>query len=75
MRTNKKSEENWLSTIIEKGTLSDRLSAVQLKFQKTPIHSLDYLERFVAMLEKRKMRDAINLLSKFCDFEQKISFI
>ncbi|KAI6213106.1 CAAX farnesyltransferase subunit beta [Aphelenchoides besseyi] len=61
-KTNKKSEDSWLDTVVEKGTMSDRLSAIQLKFQKDPIHSLGYLERIVTMLEKNKQRDAVNLL-------------
>ncbi|KAI6223132.1 CBF domain-containing protein [Aphelenchoides fujianensis] len=60
-KTSKKSEDAWLDTVVEKGTMSDRLSAIQLKFQKDPVHSLGYLERIVGMLEKKKMRDAINL--------------
>lgn len=63
-KTSKKSEDAWLDTVVEKGTMSDRLSAIQLKFQKDPVHSLGYLERIVGMLEKKKMRDAINLFSE-----------
>lgn len=44
--------------------MGDRLSAVQLKFQQAPVHSLNYLEKLIVLLEKKKMRDAVNLASK-----------
>ncbi len=64
-KTNRESEEAWLNTVAEKGTLGDQLSAVQLKFQQAPIHSLGHLDRLVGMFEKKKIRDAVNVLSAF----------
>lgn len=65
-KINKKSEDAWLSSVVERGTMNDRLSAVQLKFQQAPVHSLSYLNKLVVMLEKKKvMRDSVNLFSKF----------
>lgn len=64
-KVDKKSEEAWLSTVIEKGTMGDRLSAAQLKFQQAPVHSLEYLDRVVALFEKKKMRDSLNMFSNF----------
>ncbi|KAI6190400.1 CBF/Mak21 family protein [Aphelenchoides bicaudatus] len=60
-KMNKKSEEAWLGTVVEKGTMSDRMSAVQLKFQQSPVQSLFYLEKLVVLLEKKKMRDSVSL--------------
>lgn len=45
--------------------MSDRLSAVYLKFQQAPLHSLSYLEKLVVMFEKMKVRDSVSLFSKY----------
>lgn len=64
-KVNRKSEEAWLANVVEKGTMSDKLSAVQLKFQQAPVHSLGYLEKLITLFEKKKMRDSVNLFSEF----------
>lgn len=48
------SEANFLSKIIQSGTLSDRLSALTLLVQSSPLHNLKALETLKVMAERGK---------------------
>lgn len=48
------SEVNFLSKIIQSGTLSDRLSALTLMVQSSPVHNLKALEMLKGMAERGK---------------------
>jgi ribosome biogenesis protein MAK21 len=48
------SEANFLSKIIQSGTLSDRLSALTLLVQSSPLHNIKALESLKAMAERGK---------------------
>lgn len=48
------SEANFLSKIIQSGTLSDRLSALTLLVQSSPLHNVKALETLKAMAERGK---------------------
>lgn len=54
----------FLDKMIESGTMSDRLSAAQLKVQQHAFHSLRIVEYLVAFFERKNMRDSINVLSE-----------
>lgn len=48
------SEANFLSKIIQSGTLSDRLSALTLLVQSSPVHNIKALETLRSMAERGK---------------------
>lgn len=48
------SEANFLSKIIQSGTLSDRLSALTLLVQSSPLHNIKALETLKVMAERGK---------------------
>jgi len=48
------SEANFLSKIIQSGTLSDRLSALTLLVQNSPLHNTKALENLKGMAERGK---------------------
>jgi ribosome biogenesis protein MAK21 len=48
------SEANFLSKIIQSGTLSDRLSALTLLVQSSPLHNIKALESLKVMAERGK---------------------
>jgi len=48
------SEANFLSKIIQSGTLSDRLSALTLLVQSSPLHNIRALETLKGMAERGK---------------------
>ncbi|KAG6819264.1 hypothetical protein H0H93_013579 [Arthromyces matolae] len=52
--SNSSSETNFLSKIIQSGTLSDRLSALTLLVQSSPVHNLKALETLKGMAERGK---------------------
>ncbi len=51
-------EDKWLSGIEQKGTLSDRISAMALRCQQSPVHRLSSLFRLLDMAEKRERRSS-----------------
>lgn len=48
------SEANFLSKIVQSGTLSDRLSALTLLVQSSPLHNIKALETLKGMAERGK---------------------
>jgi ribosome biogenesis protein MAK21 len=48
------SEANFLSKIIQSGTLSDRLSALTLSVQSSPLHNIRALDTLKGMAERGK---------------------
>lgn len=49
---NSASDSHFLNTILSKGTLSDRLSALTLLVQASPVHNIKALETLKAMAER-----------------------
>jgi ribosome biogenesis protein MAK21 len=52
--SSKNSEANFMSKIIQSGTLSDRLSALTLLVQSSPLHNIRALETLKGMAERGK---------------------
>ena len=62
-RNGNRGEADWLDTVAQKGTFADRLSALQLRIKKSPVHSLNYLEQFVEIVLRKgaKVRQAYSI--------------
>src|SRR5262245_3741949 len=50
----KSSEQSFFHTIVQSGTLSDRLSALTLLVQESPIHNTKALDSLKSMIERGK---------------------
>lgn len=48
-----KSERKWFQTVMASGTLSDKVAALTLSIQESPFHSLPFVDRLVAMGNKK----------------------
>ncbi|CAD5223382.1 unnamed protein product [Bursaphelenchus okinawaensis] len=67
-KTNKRaltSEDMFLDKIVEQGTMSDKLSAIQLKIIQDPVHSIKHLETLVNFFTKKQTRSLVAVMKSF----------
>ncbi|EEP81093.1 conserved hypothetical protein [Uncinocarpus reesii 1704] len=55
------------STIVSSGTLSDKISALILEVQESPLHNTKALEQLVALAKKRSRAQAVEVLRSLKD--------
>ncbi|CAL1536969.1 unnamed protein product [Lymnaea stagnalis] len=55
----KNSEARWLKTVLTSGTLTDKMAALTLLVQETPIHNLSSLDTLISMSSKKGRREAM----------------
>ena len=56
---NKKGEDqNWLSVMLQKGTLTDRLASMTMIIQGSPVHSFNVLKMLITLSNKNQRREA-----------------
>lgn len=63
----KKSETQWINTVLKSGTLNDKMSAYVVLLQDSPIHNLAVLETLISMVSLKSRRPcllAIDTLQK-----------
>ncbi|KCV72703.1 hypothetical protein H696_00282, partial [Fonticula alba] len=53
------SDQNWISTVLQSGTSADKISALVVLVQESPIMQLRYLRQLVAMSRKMTTREAM----------------
>ncbi|KAJ2776226.1 RNA-binding ribosome biosynthesis protein mak21 [Coemansia interrupta] len=53
------SDRSFVSNILSSGTLSDRVSALTLMVQESPVHNVKYLGQLMAMVHKKNRREAL----------------
>ena len=58
------SEASWLYSVISKGTAADKRTAMQLQMHKSPVHSLEYVEKLIASCKKQGTRDVVDIIRK-----------
>jgi len=67
MKGSKKSETQWINTVLKSGTLNDKFSAYVILLQENPIHNLPILETlidFVSLKSRRPCLMAIDTLQQ-----------
>ena len=67
MKGSKKSETQWINTVLKSGTLNDKFSAYVVLLQENPIHNLSALETlidFVSLKSRRPCLMAIDTLQQ-----------
>ena len=60
-------EHKFYSTLMSTGTLSDKVSALTLSVQESPLHNMKALEALVALGRKRSRDQAVNVLGALKD--------
>ncbi|KAF9355584.1 hypothetical protein BGX34_010400 [Mortierella sp. NVP85] len=61
------SDKNFVSTIMSSGTLNDRVSALTLLVQESPIHTTKSLDKLMAMAEKKNRTEAVKSIESLKD--------
>ena len=61
------SAQQFYSTIMSTGTLSDKISALTLSVQESPVHNMKALESLVALARKRSRAQAVEVLGALKD--------
>ena len=61
------SSRNFYSTVIASGTLSDKISALTLAVQDSPVHNVKALETLVGLAKKRSRAQAVDVLRALKD--------
>lgn len=60
-------EQKFYSTLMATGTLSDKISALTLSVQESPLHNMKALEGLVTLAGKRSRDQAVNVLGALKD--------
>ncbi|KAL9607211.1 MAG: hypothetical protein Q9167_007851 [Letrouitia subvulpina] len=63
----KHSAQQFYSTIMSSGTLSDKISALTLSVQESPVHNMKALESLVGLAGKRSRSQAVEVLGALKD--------
>ncbi|KAG0006584.1 hypothetical protein BGZ65_006369 [Modicella reniformis] len=61
------SDKNFVSTIMSSGTLNDRVSALTLLVQESPLHTTKSLDKLISMAEKKNRTEAIKSIESLKD--------
>ena len=61
------SSQNFYSTVIASGTLSDKISALTLAVQDSPVHNVKALETLIGLAKKRSRTQAVDVLRALKD--------
>ncbi|KAL8624396.1 hypothetical protein ACOMHN_012796 [Nucella lapillus] len=56
---NKRGESHWIKTVLSSGTLSDKMAALMVLVQESPLHNLNALDMLIAMANKKGKREAM----------------
>ena len=57
--TKRSSDTQWLRTVLTSGTLVDRVAALTVTIQNSPIHNMAALDSLVSMATKKGRREAM----------------
>ncbi|KAF3480128.1 CCAAT-box-binding transcription factor [Arthroderma uncinatum] len=66
-KDSKSSSHKFYSTIVSSGTLSDKISALTLSAQESPLHNTQALETLVGLAKKRSRAQAVEVLRSLKD--------
>ena len=66
-RNGSSSAQQFYSTIMSSGTLSDKISALTLSVQESPVHNMRALESLVGLARKRSRGQAVDVLGALKD--------
>ena len=57
--SSKKSDVGWIKTVLSSGTLGDKIAALTLLVQESPIQNLSSLESLINMSKKKGKRECM----------------
>lgn len=54
-----------MKTVMNKGTVSDKIASHTVMIQNDPVHNLELLRSFVGMVKVAKKKECIGVMGKF----------
>jgi hypothetical protein len=57
-RDHPSSDDKWMQTVLKSGTLSDKIAAMSLLVQQSPLHTLSTLDQLLSLAKKKARREA-----------------
>ncbi|XP_053394163.1 CCAAT/enhancer-binding protein zeta-like [Mercenaria mercenaria] len=58
----KRSDVRWMKTVLSSGTLADKIAALTVLIQESPIHNLSHLDTLITMAKKKGRRENIQAI-------------
>ena len=55
----KKSDVGWMKTVLTSGTLADKMAALTVLVQESPLHGLQHIDTLIGMAKKKGKRECI----------------
>nr|CAD2178274.1 unnamed protein product [Meloidogyne enterolobii] len=52
-KSKNRGDAEWIDTVSQKGAFSDKISSIQLRIQRSPVHALSHLIKFVELIGKK----------------------
>ena len=56
---------NWMRTVLKSGTLPDKMAALTILIQDSPIHGLGSIDTLVNMAKKKGRREALLAIGQY----------
>lgn len=60
-------QNNWMKTVISKGTMADKIAAQILQVQNSPVHSLSTLGSLISMVKVGKKKECLEVLDNLVE--------
>jgi len=60
----KKSDVRWMKTVLTSGTLADKVAALTVLIQESPLHNLSHIETMISMSRKKNRRENTHAVGK-----------
>ena len=61
----KRSDVGWMKTVLTSGTLADKVAALTVLVQESPLHSLQHLDTMINMAKKKGKRECLMATGNF----------
>ena len=61
----KRSDIGWIKTVLKSGTLGDKVAALTILVQDSPVHNLSSLGSLIGMMHKKSNRESLMALGNF----------
>ena len=55
--SSKKSDSRWMRTVMTSGTLADKIAALTVLLQESPLHNVHHLDTLLNMARKKNRRE------------------
>ena len=61
----KRSNVGWMKTVLVSGTLADKVAALTVLVQESPVHSISNIDSLLAMTKRHVRRESMQAAGKY----------